>query len=191
MAAQLSLPLLVTAALVAATSPASCQVIDIGPCPAVKVQDKLDPNKFSGKWFEIERTFARYANNQRLHCVSVEYYYDGQGKFSAVNSAVLPNGHTNRVLGELTVLNQTEPAKMSMRFYARNPEQRPFWVLYTDYDKCAIVYRCRRSLWLHTMYVWILCRNHTVTEPYLANLRGYVQQWTGIPARLFSKTPCK
>ncbi|KAL1421884.1 hypothetical protein MTO96_022597 [Rhipicephalus appendiculatus] len=177
-------------ALITATRPLSAQVIDIGSCPAVKVQEKLDPNKFSGKWFEIERTFAR-RSNQRLHCVSVEYYYDGQGKFSAVNSAVLPNGHTNRVLGELTILNHTEPAKMSMKFYARNPEQRPFWVLYTDYDKCAIVYRCRRSLWLHTMYVWILCRNHTVTEPYLANLRGYVQQWTGIPTRLFSKTPCK
>ncbi|KAH7966357.1 hypothetical protein HPB49_015484 [Dermacentor silvarum] len=151
--------LLLLVPLITVTSPVLGQVIDIGTCPAVKVQEKLDPNKFSGKWFEIERTFAR-RSNQRLHCVNVEYYYDGQGKFSAVNSAVLPNGHTNRVLGELTILNQTEPAKMSMKFYAR-------------------------------MYVWILCRNHTVTEPYLANLRGYVQQWTGIPPRLFSKTPCK
>ncbi|KAH7962435.1 hypothetical protein HPB52_016068 [Rhipicephalus sanguineus] len=141
------------------TRPLSGQVIDIGSCPAVKVQEKLDPNKILETSAGCVRpSTARSGlascqprrSNQRLHCVSVEYYYDGQGKFSAVNSAVLPNGHTNRVLGELTILNNTEPAKMSMKFYARNPEQRPFWVLYTDYDKCAIVYRCRRSLWLHT-----------------------------------------
>lgn len=43
--------------------------------------------QFSGKWFELERTFT---TGVRLNCVSAEYYYDGQGKFSTVNTAVLP-----------------------------------------------------------------------------------------------------
>ncbi|CAN8011262.1 unnamed protein product [Ixodes pacificus] len=80
---------------------------------------------------------------------------------------------------------------MIMRFLAQNPEQRPFWVLYADYENCSIVYRCLQLFWLHTKYAWILCRNHTSTETYLVNMRSYVQQWTGINPQQFSKTPCK
>lgn len=58
------------------------------------------------------------------------------------------SGHLNRVLGELTIDNQTEPAKMTMRFIANDPEKRPFWVIYADYDECSVVYRCFRSVFL-------------------------------------------
>ncbi|KAH8041038.1 hypothetical protein HPB51_013698 [Rhipicephalus microplus] len=169
-------------ALITATRPLSAQVIDIGSCPAVKVQERLDPNKraricqlvhvvsvapcraqFSGKWFEIERTFVR-RSNQRLHCVSVEYYYDGQGKVLCGQQRRSAQIQSNALFGCFTRTTTSVPSCTAVAAHCG----------------CTLV-----------LYVWILCRNHTVTEPYLANLRGYVQQWTGIPTRLFSKTPCK
>ncbi|KAH9370277.1 hypothetical protein HPB48_007386 [Haemaphysalis longicornis] len=121
----------------------------------------------------MERTFARRGNNQRLHCVRVEYYYDGQGKFSAVNSAVLPRSRAAPFLGPLHGLRK-------VRHRVPLP---PLPLASHKYVQLLLCYT--------VLYAWILCRNHSVTEPYLANLRGYVQQWTGIPANLFTKTPCK
>ncbi|XP_022237321.1 apolipoprotein D-like [Limulus polyphemus] len=100
---------------------------------------KFDSAKFSGKWYEIEKSFE--FSDIGSSCVRWEIKNGEEGVYSAVGKGVGLLGNQLKVTGTLKTPNASEPGKMRMH-YDGLPYVENYWVVNTDYDQFAITLSC-------------------------------------------------
>ncbi|XP_045183165.2 apolipoprotein D-like [Mercenaria mercenaria] len=136
----------------------SSQIVTLGTCPQVKVQENFDLNKYLGKWYENRR----YANWFSLfsNCVTAEYSKLSETSVKVNNTGWLYlSNEISTAIGNAVV---QDGAKLGVRF----SEFAPFgayWVLSTDYTSHSIVWSCEESpkgaIQFNSQYLWILTRS--------------------------------
>ncbi|CAH6792243.1 apolipoprotein D [Phodopus roborovskii] len=151
--------LLLLATLAGLFNAAKGQSFHLGKCPSPPVQENFDMKKYLGRWYEIEKIPASF---EKGNCIQANYSLMDNGNIKVLNQGMRSDGTMNRVEGEATQRNLSEPAKLGVKFYELMAFS-PYWILSTDYESYALVYSCTTILWLfHVDYAWILGRN-----PYL------------------------
>lgn len=113
----------------------------MGACPpSVPFKERLDVEKFLGEWFVIQKSSGT------ISCLKLNITKDGE---SLKISEFKRNGlmqkavdHTFIELGILRFLDQTDPARMEVKF-PFTPWWEPFTVVDTDYDTYAATWSCK------------------------------------------------
>ncbi|XP_076373265.1 apolipoprotein D-like isoform X2 [Tachypleus tridentatus] len=103
------------------------------------VMQKFDSSKFSGKWYEIEKSFE--FSDIGSSCVTWEIKNGEDSTYSAVGKGLGLLGNRLKVTGSLKTPNANEPGKMRMH-YDGLPYIENYWVVNTDYDQFAITLSC-------------------------------------------------
>lgn len=147
------------------TLPFACLLLTIllftGCCstPATDLQtvDKLDLQRYGGKWYEIARFPHSFEKN--LVGVTAEYTLNDDGTVAVRNS-----GHVKTLDGKLKVAtakawvsDPAEPARLCVRFFW--PFTAPYWVIALDDDyQWSVVSAPKRN------YLWILSRSRQMDD---------------------------
>jgi apolipoprotein D and lipocalin family protein len=119
----------------------------------------FDPQRYSGKWYEI----ARYDNliyERYCYGAIAEYEWNSNKEILGVkNTCIGPNNESIREsYGSATIRNQNEPGKLVIQFQDMGPvdTRGDYWVHWTDYDRYSIVGSPSGT------YLWILSRYNRV-----------------------------
>ncbi|XP_025232638.1 apolipoprotein D [Theropithecus gelada] len=162
--------LLLLSALAGLFGAAEGQAFHLGKCPSPPVQENFDPNKYFGRWYEIEKIPTTFENGR---CIQANYSLKENGKIKVLNQELRADGTVNQIEGEASPVNITEPAKLEVKFFWFMPSA-PYWVLATDYENYALVYSCASIINLFRVdYAWILARNRHLpseTVDFLKNI---------------------
>ncbi len=94
------------------------------------VVNKIDLNKYSGKWYEI----ARYPTFFQRNCISstAEYQVQADNSLSVYNVCYKEDRSTSDIKGTATIVDSTVPAKLKVRFNLF--AQGEYWVIALDSD---------------------------------------------------------
>ncbi|XP_070946716.1 apolipoprotein D isoform X1 [Macaca nemestrina] len=162
--------LLLLSALAGLFGAAEGQEFRLGKCTSPPVQENFDPNKYFGRWYEIEKIPTTFENGR---CIQANYSLKENGKIKVLNQELRADGTVNQIEGEASPVNITEPAKLEVKFFWFMPSA-PYWVLATDYENYALVYSCVSVINLFRVdYAWILARNRHLpseTVDFLKNI---------------------
>nr|KAF6377167.1 apolipoprotein D [Myotis myotis] len=128
-------------------------------CTPPPLTGDVPATKYLGRWYEIEKIPVSF---EKGSCIQANYSLMENGNIKVINQELRSDGTVNKIEGEASQSNFTEPAKLGVKFFWLMPSA-PYWVLATDYENYALVYSCTTIVWLfHVDHVWILGRN-----PYL------------------------
>uniref|UniRef100_A0A146ZT58 Apolipoprotein D n=1 Tax=Fundulus heteroclitus TaxID=8078 RepID=A0A146ZT58_FUNHE len=138
----------------------SAQTFHWGGCPDAEVQDDFQLEEYMGKWYEIEKLPAYFAEGK---CIEADYLLKKDGTVQVVNSQVV-DGERMAAEGIAKVMDEDEPAKLGVSFTSFTPYS-PYWVLKTDYTNVTVVYSCTDVFNVfHLDYAWILSRSPSLPE---------------------------
>uniref|UniRef100_A0A2K5W6E0 Apolipoprotein D n=1 Tax=Macaca fascicularis TaxID=9541 RepID=A0A2K5W6E0_MACFA len=167
--------LLLLSALAGLFGAAEGQEFRLGKCTSPPVQENFDPNKYFGRWYEIEKIPTTFENGR---CIQANYSLKENGKIKVLNQELRPEGLVGGCLGH--------PSCVVLRFLLPSPSNNaaslwfsvmplaPYWVLATDYENYALVYSCVSIINLFRVdYAWILARNRHLpseTVDFLKNI---------------------
>ncbi|XP_034934807.1 apolipoprotein D-like [Chelonus insularis] len=157
----------------------SAQSIHIGRCPDVNVVQSLDVNKYTGVWYEYERSFPNpfeFAGK----CVTANYTMGENDTIIVVNSQISSiTGKPSSIKGTAEVDdaacgNSTGCGKLIVKFPVPIVGQvkGTYWVLDTDYTTYSAVWSCTDYYLFHTVYAWVLTREQNPTQAVLDTARN-------------------
>lgn len=146
------------------------QVLGYGRCPTVQVQQNFDLTRYMGVWHEQRRYLAIF--EVLMECVSAEYTMETGGVVKVNNTGYRwISGKYSSALGDATVEDPAEPAKLGVRFSKYQP-RGDYWVLSTDYDSYTVIWSCTSVFrYFNTQFAWILTRDQSgVSESKMTEL---------------------
>jgi apolipoprotein D and lipocalin family protein len=125
--------------------------------PPLDVVDKVDLDRYSGRWYEI----ARYPNSFERGCVGVtaDYTPRANGRITVVNTCFESSldGPSREIRGSARVADKTTNAKLKVTFFW--PFEADYWIIDLDEDyQYAVVGEPSRS------FLWILSRTPQMDE---------------------------
>ncbi|XP_076048211.1 apolipoprotein D-like [Oratosquilla oratoria] len=137
--------------------------VGFGSCPRnMQVADKLDLNKFAGKWnvLMVAKAYSKcltmtftVVNDKTLKITEAREF----GFLETVNME-----HTNKYTGELTIPNSNEPAKMNIK-WPGNFAPALFYVMEVDPENnYALLFECQQWLFVHRTSAAILARGKSL-----------------------------
>ncbi|KAG8193730.1 hypothetical protein JTE90_005028 [Oedothorax gibbosus] len=150
----------------------------VGKCPDVKVQEDFDLSRFSGQWYEIERTMSFLETLSQ--CTAVNYTDSGYGDGSVEvvsegRGPVLKIKRHVRLIAK--VPSKDEPAKWRLRLSDLQLKAH-YWILNTDYDNYAIIWACNQVgvgiLYARAENMWIIARERTLPEETLEKIHARI-----------------
>ncbi|XP_049888899.1 apolipoprotein D-like isoform X1 [Epinephelus moara] len=147
---------------------ANAQVIMPGRCPKPAVQENFDAARYLGKWYDIQRLPHTF---QKGECCTANYSLKSPGVVGVLNKELLADGTINSISGSAMAKDPSEPAKLSVSFFAFSPPA-PYWVLSTDYDNYSLVYSCTDLGVVHVEFAWIMSRQPTLPEETMEELHS-------------------
>nr|QRM12815.1 insecticyanin 3 [Spodoptera exigua] len=134
-----------------------------GECPDVKLQENLDPTKFSGLWYNV----ASYASDGReiYDCSTMDFQEDNLGYMYKETYVQMDQGNRTQKVYQARVDPTFDAGNRALFIMSHEAGDKvlqfPFFILSTDYDGYAIAYTCK---WLkekirkHYVYTWVLTR---------------------------------
>ncbi|KAJ8723728.1 hypothetical protein PYW07_007708 [Mythimna separata] len=140
-----------------------------GECPNVKLQENLDPTKFSGLWY----TVASYASDGREinDCSTVEFQEDNLGYMYKETYVEVDQGNRTQKMYQARVDPTFDAGKDAVFVLSHGDGDKvlqfPFFILATDYDGYAIAYTCRwlkEKIRMHYVFAWVLTRSKDKLE---------------------------
>ncbi|CAH1273834.1 APOD [Branchiostoma lanceolatum] len=159
------------------------QVIGLGKCPEVKVQEDFDISQYLGAWHEIEKFTAYFEAGK---CLRANYTLKPDGHVIVDNEENV-NGEVKKAIGDAYIPDPKEAAKIAVRFYSFAP-YGPYWVLKTDYKTYTLVWSCVDLLNLtNAQFMWILARERELDPATVDELHKLATGY-GIDVTHFSKT---
>jgi len=156
----------------------SCGCAYEGFFPPLPVVDRVELDRFIGKWYEI----AKYPNFFQQQCyggTTAEYAIRDDGNISVVNTCREGSldGPESRIEGYATIADPTTNAKLSVVFFP--PFGAPYWIIDLDADyQWAVIGEPSRST------LWILSRTPTMDEATYEGILGRLAAKGYDPARL-------
>jgi apolipoprotein D and lipocalin family protein len=136
----------------------ACATIPAREDPPLQVVNKVDINKYLGKWYEI----ARYPNWFQKNCygVTAEYEFVNDSVIKVVNKCRdrLLNGKMREAVGTAHITDSSNNAKLKVTFHW--PFYGDYWIidLGEDYEY-VVVSEPKRQ------YLWILSRKPSMETP--------------------------
>nr|AYV89199.1 apolipo D [Tetranychus evansi] len=149
-----------------------------GGCPkitsnALNNTAKFDINKYTGLWYEIERTFNVFEIG--LRCVTAEYLAKPDGTIGVVNHGLSKWGQKVNVEGSGRVADRSRPSYLKVAF--KYSPEAPYWIADTDYNNYAVVVSCSDVLGVFRVdSIWILSRTRDLPQSTLDALHSYIDQ---------------
>jgi apolipoprotein D and lipocalin family protein len=126
---------------------------------------KFEPWRYEGQWYEI----ARYPNWFQTGCVQSTAFYRWNGNEMEIqNICRLENNTYTEIRGIASIYNPSYPCRLMVDF--DEGYQGQYWVLWTDYDKWALVSNENKTNF------WILSRTPSISEADFKLLITYAQQ---------------
>jgi len=133
----------------------------------VKTQDSLDLTKYLGIWYEVEVFPTIFEKGK---CTRARYAMKPNGHIEVYNRGI-EDGKVNDITGEVYRPDDTEQAKLKVRFSTSQPWGN-YWVIHTDYDQYSLIYSCTSIGGLaHIEMAWILSRNMTLDSALTEQLK--------------------
>ncbi|GIY34620.1 apolipoprotein D [Caerostris darwini] len=160
--------LLVFCVLLSAERFVRAQFPYLGKCPELEVQKDFDIEKFSGRWYEIERTMSLIEIGAQCVTTNFSDAGYGDGSVEVINEGLGPVLKLRKSVRLVATLpDKNEPAKLSLRLSDLSLKTH-YWILSTDYDNYAIIFACNH-IWLTFKYartenLWILGREREIPE---------------------------
>ncbi|XP_063222830.1 apolipoprotein D-like isoform X2 [Bacillus rossius redtenbacheri] len=171
---QWSLALLATACLCGVDA----QIPGIWRCPDYAPQQNFEMNKFAGRWYEVERTFALSEAGSR--CASTNYTVVDDGRIVVANEQVNRVTNVKRVLeGEVKYATRAGEAKLTVTYpnvLNLIPYETTYSVLGTDYDSYAVVWSCFNAGIANMQNVWIMTRERVPAANVLQSAYGVLDR---------------
>lgn len=131
--------------------------------PQLETVDKVDLQRYLGKWFEIARFDQKFQKN--CTAVTAEYKLRKNGTIKVINKCrkFNPNGKLKVAIGRARVTDKNSNAKLRVQFFLRFLNigflSGNYWILDLgeDYDYALIGDPSRK-------YLWILSRTKEMDE---------------------------
>lgn len=127
-------------------------ILGCGSYPPLKTVDKVDLNKYMGKWYEIAsfpQSFQKGCN-----CTTAEYELTNEDYVKVINSCRKDSttGKLDRAEGKAFVVAGSNNTKLKVQFFW--PFKGDYWIidLAEDYSYAVVGHPSRD-------YLWVLCRN--------------------------------
>lgn len=123
------------------------------PLPTV---DKVDLEKYQGKWYEIARFPNRFEKG--LDCTTANYTLKDNGKVKVVNKGrKTKSGKLSEAKGNVWVPDQSKPGELKVSFFW--PFAGDYYIMALDENyQFVLVGSPSRE------YLWILARNKTLDD---------------------------
>jgi len=144
----------------------------------MKVVEKVDLQRYLGKWYEIATIPQRFQIG--CTCVTAEYSLNPNGTIKVVNSC-RKEGQFKQVVGRAKVVPNTNNAKLRVSFF--RPFWGDYWIVALDANyQWAVVSNAKGST------CWILSRTKQMDEKLYTDLVEQCQAMSIDVSRLL-KTP--
>jgi len=155
----------------------------VGKCPKLNYMDNFNLSRFTGRWYEIERSF--YLMQVISSCVSVDLVENTRGQLEVDVKT------KSRWSGSFTVsegvASQTrrDPSLMLYKVVSNLPRVLSrylpgagfYQVLDTDYDTYAILWSCTNYGLAHSDLLWIWGRQKEIDANLRANIYRMLDTW--------------
>ena len=126
----------------------------------LKTVDKVDLNRYSGKWYEIAS--IPHSFEKDCACSIAEYRYNPEGYLEVVNSC-LKDGREKVVRGKAYPIEGSNNSELEVQFYW--PLKGKYYIMALDDDyQYALVGHPNRN------YLWVLSRYQDMDEDTLIDL---------------------
>ena len=144
---------------------------------SLRVVDRVELNRYLGKWYEI----ARYPNRFERNCVgaTAEYELRPDGKIQVVNSCHKGglDGPVDNIKGTARVVDTKTNAKLKVTFFW--PFSGDYWIIDLDPEyRWAVIGEPRRK------YLWILSRTPSLDPAVYDGILGRLPDQGYDPAKL-------
>lgn len=137
--------------------------------PTLETVDRVDLNKYIGKWYEIASFPQRFQKG--CHCTTAEYSLSPKGYIIVVNRCNRDsiNGRVTQIEGKAFIEEGTGNAKLKVQFFW--PFRGKYWIieLAEDYSYAVVGHPNRQ-------YLWILSRTPKMNEKVFAMLLEKLKQ---------------
>ncbi|XP_022197013.2 apolipoprotein D isoform X2 [Nilaparvata lugens] len=168
------------------------QSLGYGSCPNVDALGHFEPEKYTGRWYEIERVISTF--HPCGSCVTADYDAEKDSSGKPTGNILVTETMTNWLgyikskSGRAVPLDKsTTDAKYVVSFQGASSNSS-YWVLNTDYSTYSVVYSCTSVWGLYNLkYLWLLARD---PEPslYVQQKMQSVLQSKGLSSYLLFKT---
>ncbi|XP_044753792.1 apolipoprotein D-like isoform X2 [Coccinella septempunctata] len=161
-----------------------------GKCPKQEPMDNFNLTRFTGRWYEIERTF--YLIELLYSCVTVEMETVSNFKLniSVISRSRWSDGIT--VSEGFAIQTRKEPSIFVYKVHSKLPRliskylpaSGAYQILDTDYDTYAILWSCSDYLIAHNDMIWIWGRQKELNVTTRANIYEILEMYQLDPERL-------
>jgi apolipoprotein D and lipocalin family protein len=149
------------------------------PIPTLPTVEKIDLERYSGKWIEI----ARYENRFEIGCVGASAeYLKNDDHIRVINSCYDVQGKkSSEVIGRAYAVEGSQNAKLEVSSF--RPFYGDYWVLMIgDEYRYSVVGDPKRK------YLWILSRTSKLKEEDKQKILSYLPKIGYDPAKLYWTT---
>jgi len=149
--------------------------LQVGNCPRVDAMQDWDARQFTGHWYMIE-TFS--TSNK---CMTMSFNQTSDTTLSLVEGRefqivkALSIGHVFNYEGKLTMVNPTNPAKMSLWWPGHLSNDITFTVVDTDYSQYALTFECQKMWIMSRTTGAILSRKPTLDAAIINKLKDQLE----------------
>ncbi|ENN73365.1 apolipoprotein D [Dendroctonus ponderosae] len=150
----------------------------LGGCPRLGYMPQFNISRFSGKWYEIERSF--YLMELVASCVSVEVeqkrpdqlevYVSSRSRVSGIFS--ISEGTATPTKRDASLLLYRVSSRLPKLLNRYLPGAGYYQVLSTDYTSYALLYSCSNFHLFHTDLIWVWARSKEIG----VGLRAHIYQ---------------
>jgi len=141
--------------------------VQTGVCPVVKTMQKFEPQKYMGKWYEIQKYPMIWQTGQK--CTTATYGLNPNGTVNVDNQAIFKYIDYPVGIQGLATPSPSESSKLVVSFGSFFPKG-DYWLIDTDYTSYSLVYSCCQltvpyfNLPFRLEYSWILSRKPTLDQ---------------------------
>ncbi|XP_022900272.2 apolipoprotein D-like [Onthophagus taurus] len=154
--------------------------LGIRKCPKQEPIKDFNIDKFSGRWYEIERSF--YVWELHTKCLSVDLQLKRPGIINISVNRLNRLSGSKKLTGGLGIQAKKNPSIFQVKVASSLPKPvdqflpgaATYQVLYTDYETFAVIYSCSSYVLFHYDRIWILGRNWDINAETRLNIYRFL-----------------
>ncbi|XP_017769350.1 PREDICTED: apolipoprotein D-like [Nicrophorus vespilloides] len=152
----------------------------LGRCPKHKYMQDFNITKFTGRWYEIERSF--YLMELTSACIEIDLSENDRGQIDVSVSTIGRWSGSATVSRGVATTSKRHPSIFLFKVSTTLPNTVArflpgagfYQILDTDYEDFAVLWTCTSLGLAHTDLVWILGRSRELNVTTRANIYDYL-----------------